>query len=81
MADGEMQDLARRVGGGAPGGGAEAAYTHATQDVPARRPGTAEEAGETVAWLASAASSYVNGAVLTVDGGASAVDVATLAFR
>ncbi len=48
---------------------------------PARRPGTAEEAGETVAWLASPAASYVNGAVLTVDGGASAVDVATLAFR
>ena len=81
MADGEMQDLARRVGGGGPAGGTDAAYAHATQDVPARRPGTAEEAGETVAWLASAASSYVNGAVLTVDGGASAVDVATLAFR
>ncbi len=81
MADGEMQDLAHRVGGGGATGGREAAYARATQEVPARRPGTAEEAGETVAWLASAASSYVNGAVLTVDGGASAVDVATLAFR
>ncbi len=84
MADGEMEDLAGRVGGGAGAlgeAGREAAYVHATQDVPARRPGTAEEAGETVAWLASPASSYVNGAVLTVDGGASAVDVATLAFR
>jgi NAD(P)-dependent dehydrogenase (short-subunit alcohol dehydrogenase family) len=85
MADGEMEDLADRVGGGAGGGpagrGREAAYAHATQDVPARRPGTAEEAGETVAWLASPAASYVNGAVLTVDGGAAAVDVATLAFR
>ena len=81
MADGEMQDLARRVGGGAAGGGAEAAYTHATQDVPARRPGTAEEAGETVAWLAAGASPSVTGAGLTVDGGAAAGDVATLAFR
>ncbi len=80
MADGEMQDLAGRVGGGAAMAGAEAAYALATQAVPARRPGTAAEAGETVAWLASDASSYVNGAVLTVDGGASAVDVATLAF-
>lgn len=81
MADGEMQDLSGRVGGAAAEGGREAAYGHATQDVPLRRPGSAEEAGETVAWLASPASSYVNGAVLTVDGGASAVDVATLAFR
>jgi NAD(P)-dependent dehydrogenase (short-subunit alcohol dehydrogenase family) len=85
MADGEMEDLAGRVGGWAGAGsaerGREAAYAHATQDVPARRPGTAEEAGETIAWLASPAASYVNGAVLTVDGGAAAVDVATLAFR
>ena len=81
MADGEMQDLARRGGGGGATDDREAAYAHATHDVPSRRPGTAEEAGETVAWLASPAASYVNGAVLTVDGGASAVDVATLAFR
>ena len=76
MADGEMDDLAARRGTGA----REDAYAHATQSVPSRRPGTAQEAGETVAWLASPESSYVNGAVLAVDGGASVVDVATLAF-
>jgi len=75
MADSEMEDLAARRGGDR-----EAAYAGATEAVPSRRPGTAEEAGETVAWLASSASSYVNGAVLAVDGGASVVDVATLAF-
>lgn len=75
MADGQMDDLARRRDGER-----ETAYAHATGAVPARRPGTAAEAGETVAWLASPASSYVNGAVLVVDGGGSVVDVATLAF-
>jgi meso-butanediol dehydrogenase / (S,S)-butanediol dehydrogenase / diacetyl reductase len=75
MADGEMDDLAGRRGGSR-----EAAYALATEAVPSRRPGTAEEAGETIAWLASAAASYVNGAVLAVDGGASIVDVATLGF-
>ena len=76
MADGEMDDLAARRGTGV----REDAYALATRSVPSRRPGTAEEAGEAVAWLASPASSYVNGAVLAVDGGASIVDVATLAF-
>ena len=33
-----------------------------------------------MAWLASPAASYVNGAVLTVDGGAAIVDAGTLAF-
>ncbi len=76
MADGEMDDLAARRGSGT----REDAYADATQAVPSRRPGTAQEAGEAVAWLASPASSYVNGAVLPVDGGGSVVDVATLAF-
>ena len=75
MADGEMDDLAQRTGGDR-----ETAYARATESVPSRRPGTAAEAGEAVAWLASPASSYVNGAVLALDGGASVVDVATLAF-
>ncbi|HJS93109.1 MAG TPA: SDR family oxidoreductase [Solirubrobacteraceae bacterium] len=56
------------------------AYELATAAAPARRPGTPEEAAEAVAWLASPAASYVNGAVLTVDGGLSIVDAGTLAF-
>lgn len=43
-------------------------------------PGWAEEVAEAVARLASSAASYVNGAVLTVDGGAAVVDASTLAF-
>jgi NAD(P)-dependent dehydrogenase (short-subunit alcohol dehydrogenase family) len=56
------------------------AYELAVADVPARRPGRAQEAAAAVAWLVSPAASYVNGAVLTVDGGAAVVDAGTLAF-
>lgn len=62
------------------GGGLDAAYEVAVAHVPVRRVATPEEVAEAVSWLASEAASYVNGAVLTVDGGAAAVDVGTLAF-
>jgi NAD(P)-dependent dehydrogenase (short-subunit alcohol dehydrogenase family) len=75
MADAAMDELAARRATDRSG-----AYELAAADVPARRPGRAEEAAEAVAWLASPAASYVNGAVLNVDGGAAIVDAGTLAF-
>lgn len=75
MADGAIGELARDRGIEL-----EQAYELAVADVPARRAGRVEEAAEAIAWLTSPAASYVNGAVLTVDGGTSIVDAGTLAF-
>lgn len=75
MADGEMDELARRRGLDR-----EGAYALATAAVPARREGSAQEVAAAVAWLLSSEASYVNGAVLTVDGGAAIVDAGSLAF-
>lgn len=75
MADGAMDELAAMRGIDR-----EGAYALTAAEVPAGRPGSASEAAEAVAWLASPAASYVNGAVLTVDGGAAVVDAGTLAF-
>jgi len=56
------------------------AYSVATSFVPSRRPAEAAEVGKVVAWLLSDQASYVNAAVIPVDGGMVAVDPGTLAL-
>ncbi|MEV8306591.1 SDR family oxidoreductase [Streptomyces flavidovirens] len=84
MADRRMARFAGEAGlageAGAADGGVEAAYEEATRLLPGRRPGEPREVAEAISWLLSPAASYVNGAVLTVDGGVTALDPGTAAF-
>ena len=61
-------------------GGPDQAYAEATRHVPLRRACSPEEVAGAIAWLLSDDASYVNGAVLTVDGGSTVVDIGALAF-
>lgn len=58
----------------------EEAYARVTADVPLERPADPSEIASVVRFLGSSESSYVNGAVIVVDGGAHAVDLPTVAF-
>lgn len=76
MADAEMDELMGR----ADLPSREAAYTHVCKDVPLGRPATPEEVASCIAFLSAPEASAVTGAILTVDGGSTVVDVPTLAF-
>jgi meso-butanediol dehydrogenase / (S,S)-butanediol dehydrogenase / diacetyl reductase len=76
MADEEMAELGASRGGLSVG----EAYSLVTALVPQRRAARAEEVAAVVCWLLSDAASYVNGAVIPVDGGGAAVDVGTAPY-
>lgn len=78
MADRRMARFAEEAA--LPGGGVDAAYAEATRMLPLGRPGEPREIAEAIGWLLSPAASYINGSVLTADGGATALDPGTLAF-
>lgn len=75
MADDEMTSF-----GGERGLAVPDAYELVTALVPQRRAAFAEEVAAVVTWLLSDQASYVNGAVIPVDGAASAVDIGTVLF-
>jgi meso-butanediol dehydrogenase / (S,S)-butanediol dehydrogenase / diacetyl reductase len=76
MADEEMAELGASRGGLSVG----EAYSLVTALVPQRRAAHAEEVAAVVCWLLSDAASYVNGAVIPVDGGGAAVDAGTVPY-
>lgn len=76
MADEQMSVLVHKFGLA----GVEDAYRLVTRDVPLGRPALPREVAEAVLFLASSRASMITGTTLMVDGGASAVDLPTVAF-
>jgi meso-butanediol dehydrogenase/(S,S)-butanediol dehydrogenase/diacetyl reductase len=76
MADAEMDELQARMILSS----REEAYALVTRDVPLGRPAHPDEVAAAIAFLCSSDASMITGAILTVDGGSTVVDVPTLAF-
>jgi meso-butanediol dehydrogenase/(S,S)-butanediol dehydrogenase/diacetyl reductase len=76
----EMADAEMAAFGSSRGLPVAEAYTEVTALVPAGRAALADEVAAVIGWLLSDAASYVNGAVIPVDGGSTAVDVGTVPF-
>ncbi|MFI0373763.1 SDR family NAD(P)-dependent oxidoreductase [Actinomadura sp. 1N219] len=77
----EMSDMEMGYFGEPHGLGPEEAYDEVTRLVPQGRAGTSEEAAAAVMWLLGPEASYVNGAVLSVDGGTALPDPGTIPFN
>jgi meso-butanediol dehydrogenase / (S,S)-butanediol dehydrogenase / diacetyl reductase len=76
----EMGDEEMAAFGASRGLSVGEAYELVTALVPQRRAARAQEVAAVVCWLLSDAASYVNGAVIPVDGAGVAVDVGTVPY-
>ena len=76
MADEQMEMLVEKFGLAS----IEEAYALVTKDVPLGKPASPDDVANAVCFLASDEAALINGAILTVDGGAGTVDLPTLAF-
>jgi meso-butanediol dehydrogenase/(S,S)-butanediol dehydrogenase/diacetyl reductase len=70
MADGAMEAIAKAWNTDVPG-----AYKLANRDIPLQRAGVVDEIAGAIAFLAGPDASYITGAAIPIDGGATIVDI------